>query len=208
MAVNKFPILQRLVGLETEYAVRFHSTSRTPPSNYRVYKSVVRQISSQMVTAPAAHFKKGHFLANGGAVWFEQGPAQEENGLIEGATPECRGPQMVVQYQRAQDRMLGEAVRSCKLRGGQISLIKNDCDSRGNRYGAQENYEVQLALGWRLVAWRLGLLCMIPVMILNLIVNPLLIILFVVVLLGVYLLALLTPNPISRMLSFLKPLES
>ncbi len=61
-------------------------------------------------------------------------------GLIEGATPECRGPLQVVRYQRAQDQLLSQCARLAEV-DGEFSLVKNDRDAAGNVYGAQENYE-------------------------------------------------------------------
>ena len=43
-----------------------------------------------------------------------------------------------------------------------LSLIKNDRDASDNVYGAQENYEATLAEGWRLAAWRCGLVLLFP----------------------------------------------
>lgn len=108
-------------------------------------------------TVPAKHFKEGVFTANGGAVWFEAERPAAGGGLIEGATPECRGPREAVTYQRAQDRLLAE---SAAERGFQ--LIKNDRDACDNIYGAQENYEATIASGVLLFLWRLGLVCLFP----------------------------------------------
>lgn len=156
-------IFERLVGLETEYAIRYQAgeTAAATPSKFRLYESLVSALTRRIPTARAKHFKEGVFLANGGAVWFEAERPAAGGGLIEGATPECRGPREVVAYQLAQDQLLSQCAAAA--RGpGKISLIKNDRDAFENVYGAQENYEADLAHGWRLAVWRAGLVLLFP----------------------------------------------
>lgn len=156
-------IFERLVGLETEYAIRFQPRDgiTSPPSKFRIYESVVAALARRIPTARAKHFKEGVFIANGGAVWFEAERPAAGGGLIEGATPECRGPREVVTYQLAQDQLLRESAEMARSRG-KITLIKNDRDAEGHVYGAQENYEVRLAIGWRAAVWRVGLVILFP----------------------------------------------
>src|SRR5262249_26382548 len=77
----------------------------------------------------------------------------DQVGLIEGATPECRGPRQLLACQRAQDRLLAETAQAA---GPGFCLVKNCRDSQGQVYGAQENYSVHLASGWRLRLWRIA----------------------------------------------------
>ncbi len=157
-------VFQRLLGLETEYAIRApaQDAAATRPSKFRHYESLITALRQRIPVVPAKHFKEGVFTASGGAVWFEAERPAAGGGLIEGATPECRGPREAVTYQRAQDRLLAEAARD---RGFQ--LLKNDRDARGNVYGAQENYEATLATGGHLFLWRLGLVCLFPLAVLT-----------------------------------------
>ena len=121
----------------------------------------MQEIGRRTIVAPARHAKEGSFLGNGGAVWFETERPAAGGGLIEGATPECRGPRQVIAYQQAQDATLGES--ASQVRGPiQFRLIKNDRDGAGNIYGAQENYEAVFATGWRLWLWRAALVAMFP----------------------------------------------
>jgi proteasome accessory factor A len=88
-------------------------------------------------------------------------------GLVEGGTPECRGPSELLLYQKAQERLLVEALEGARsplqMAGvDEASLIKNCRDAFGNVYGAQENYEVTLARGAWLWLYRLGLLLLAP----------------------------------------------
>ena len=157
-------IFRRLVGLETEYAMRFQpADSFAPvPSKFQLYRLLLQALRGQVLTVRAKHFKEGVFTANGGAVWFETERIASGGGLVEGSTPECRGARQVILYQRAQDNLLAEAARRTAV-DGSLSLVKNCRDSRDNIYGAQENYEATLAVGWRLLAWRLGLCVLLPV---------------------------------------------
>lgn len=157
-------IFKRLVGLETEYAMRFHpanSFARKPPK-FQLYRSLLAALRERVLTVRARHFKEGVFIANGGAVWFETERIASDGGLVEGATPECRGPTQLLAYQRAQDRLLSQAAQTAPV-DGDLRLIKNCRDSRDNVYGAQENYEATLASGWRLLVWRVGLILLLPV---------------------------------------------
>jgi hypothetical protein len=154
-------IFRRLVGLETEYAIRFcpDDSSAPAPSKFRLFESIVAMLRRRIPTVAARYFKEGVFTATGGAVWFEAERPSSGGGLIEGATPECRGPRQVLAYQIAQDRLLSEC--AIASRHG-VSLIKNDRDAFDNVYGAQENYEATLADGWRLAAWRCALVLLFP----------------------------------------------
>jgi proteasome accessory factor A len=71
-----------------------------------------------------------------------------------------------VQYQRGQDALLSDACRDANV-AGTLTLIKNDRDSRGNVYGAQENYELSLARGAGLFCWRAGLVLLFPLLLLG-----------------------------------------
>jgi len=157
-------IFDRLVGLETEYAMRFHPASSfaRKPAKFRLYLSLLAALRERVLTVRAKHFKEGVFIANGGAVWFETERIASDGGLIEGATPECRGPRQVLAYQRAQDQLLSQAARAAPV-DGELRLIKNCRDGRDNVYGAQENYEAILAGGFRLMLWRAGLILLLPV---------------------------------------------
>ncbi len=81
-----------------------------------------------------------------------------------GPRPSAGGRCNCLRYQRAEDRLLAEAAADSS--GGAFYLIKNDRDSRGNIYGAQENYEATLASGWRLAVWRAGVFACLPLVLL------------------------------------------
>lgn len=126
----------------------------------------MRAMRESVSIVPAWHWKEGCFTANGGAFWIELLRFSTGTGLIEGSTPECRGPAQLLLYQRAQDALLAKT--SIKLldhspaTSGKTSFIKNNRDSLGNVYGAQENYEATLGTGTSLFLWRAGLVLIIP----------------------------------------------
>ncbi|MFW6170255.1 MAG: proteasome accessory factor PafA2 family protein [Planctomycetota bacterium] len=159
-------ILDRLVGLETEYAIRFQprEDGADSPSRFQLYQALIARIHRHVPTVPAKHFKEGVFLANGGAVWFETERPAAGGGLIEGATPECRGPSELLRYQRAQDQLLGQSAGLANV-DGKFSLVKNDRDAAGHVYGAQENYEALLYDGWSF--WHVGLVLLLPLLFLT-----------------------------------------
>jgi Pup amidohydrolase len=155
-------VLQRLVGLETEYAIRLRPADAVVPGHrFRLYQQLTAALRHRVVTVRAHHFKEGVFTANGGAVWFESERPAAGSGLIEGATPECRGPHQLLVYQRAQDQLLSEAAGATDEQGG-FQLIKNDRDAEDNVYGAQENYEAEIGRGFSLICWRAGLVLLFP----------------------------------------------
>jgi Pup amidohydrolase len=159
-------IFDRLVGLETEYAIRFQSASFSAPrpARFLLYRQLVQALRLRVPLVRAGHFKEGVFTATGGAMWFETERIASDGGLIEGATPECRGPGQVLIYQRAQDRLVAEAASAADV-PGDLVLIKNCRDSRDNVYGAQENYEAIVAGPRGLLIWRIGLVMLLPLVV-------------------------------------------
>lgn len=157
-------MLDRLLGLETEYAIRFTPApdfSGEPPSKSFVYGALLEGVKEQVATRPGRVLRDEVFTINGGGFRYEYGPLGA--GLIEGGTPECRGPSAALLYQRAQDRLLAGSVDSAsdllEASGypGDLGLLKNCRDAAGNIYGAQENYDVVIAEGASLLGWRAGI---------------------------------------------------
>ena len=159
---NNGGVFERLIGLETEYALHLSAgTARRPGGRYQLFRDLVAALRCITPVVDARHMKEGVFHAAGGAVWFETERPAAGGGLVEGATPECRSPRQLLAWQRAQDELLAEAAH--RAFGSQVRLLKNDRDARGNVYGAQENYEATFATGARLWAWRVGLVLLLPV---------------------------------------------
>jgi proteasome accessory factor A len=172
-------LLDRMIGLETEYVIRFHAdataaaaapvaASSQPqfrPHNRTLFALIVSQLQRALPTMRALPGKPGMFLANGGAVWYEQARHARNAALFEGATPECRGPRQVLACQRAQDTLLANAARDADALGGAVTLCKSDRDAQGHAYGSQENYDCELATGWRWHAWRIGVVLLLPTLV-------------------------------------------
>jgi hypothetical protein len=160
-------VLDRLAGLETEYAIRFgRSDKHGQESRYGLYQRLIERLRQFTPLVRAFHFKEGVFMANGGAVWFESERPASGAGLIEGSTPECRGVYCLLTYQRALDRLLAQSTSGLDGSTG-FALLKNDRDGFDNVYGGQENYQVRIASGAGLWAWRLGLLLMAPLVLVS-----------------------------------------
>lgn len=168
------PAFSRLMGLETEYAIRFSpsapDSSPSRPGNDRVYRAIVRAVAEQVHASPGdgAPAKDQIFVQNGGAFYYEHVPHCPSGGLLESATPECRTPAQLLLYQRAQETLLLRALERAQRRlratgaDGELGLVKNCRDAEDNVYGAQENYEVEVARGGWLVAYRAGLVLLLP----------------------------------------------
>jgi hypothetical protein len=158
----------RLLGAETEYVIRLRPTEGVPrPGNDVVFAAIRAAVEKRVRSAPARglldRLRQRIWWENGGSLYYEFGPDDPDGGLLEAGTPECRGPRELLVYQRAQDRVLEEATREAEAAlqeqglAAELTLVKNCRDARGRVYGAQESYEVELASGGALFAWRLGM---------------------------------------------------
>lgn len=170
--------LDRLAGLETEYALRFSpAPGHARPRNDTLYTAIAEAIRARVHTLPGRR-RLTHdqlFTENGGSLYFERSPTEPDGGLIEAATPECRGPGQILLYQQAQEALLtrtlplAEAALRRAGHPGHLGLLKNGRDAEGNTYGVQENFECTLARGPLLWVYRVGLALLVPIMILDVI---------------------------------------
>lgn len=166
-------MLTRLLGLETEYAIRFSpDAGYAHPGNLELYEAIATAIRrrARHVSGDGEMVKHDQFfIENGGAFCYETTDGAIVGGLLEGSTAECAEPLQLLAYQRAQDLILTEAVEEAELalarRGvcGTLGLLKNCRDGEGNTYGAQENYEADIAEGAGLALLRLGTALLLPV---------------------------------------------
>lgn len=167
-------MLDRLLGLETEYAIRWSSAAGGErPAHDLIHTTLAGVIASRQAAREGTRTSLHHqlFLENGGAIYYEFLPHAPAAGLIEASTPECRGPSELLLYQKAQERMLLDALpeANAMLRAqghsGELGLLKNCRDGFGNVYGAQENYEVELARGPALLGYWVGLATLMPLVV-------------------------------------------
>src|SRR4051794_2636904 len=115
------PLLHRLAGLETEYVVRFRpdDASSKRPLSFHLLQRLIDELRRRLPIVSADYPKIGFFLATGGAVWLERPGEGIDHPLIEGSTPECRGPRQLLAAQRAQDRLFAAATRD--VAGGEFT---------------------------------------------------------------------------------------
>jgi hypothetical protein len=161
----------RLLGQETEYAIRFEASDGRPKLSHEyIHRQVVEALGELVLVQPGERWSSHHqvFVENGGAFYYEFFPQAPADGLIEGSTPECRGPGQLLLYQRAQERLLKDALRRVRAsleqagRPAQLNLLKNGRDAEGHVYGAQESYEGEVARGARLWLARAALTLLFP----------------------------------------------
>jgi hypothetical protein len=129
---SRSPVFQRLIGLETEYALHVPGNfNQGGGSRYGLYLQLRDALKRLIPAVEARHMKEGIFHAGGGAVWFETERPAAGGGLIEGSTAECRGLKQLLAQQRAQDSLLADAAKRAFGRE-KIRLLKNDRDAPGN----------------------------------------------------------------------------
>jgi proteasome accessory factor A len=164
-------MLDRFVGLETEYVLRFHPRrpgGRRVP-NGELYRRLLDRLRARGPLAPSVAGHDCWFRANGGGLRFEQLPFYSllpASGFVEGATPECRGPWELLRYQRAQDVLLSRDAASSGGADGDVTLLKASHDADGHLFGSHENYEATIADGPGLWAWRVALVPALVVLVL------------------------------------------
>jgi Pup amidohydrolase len=122
-------MLDRLVGLETEYALRFQPQDPAGPriANAELFARLQTYINVKLPTVRAIGSEQCWFVANGGGLKFECFPFYKllaAAGYVEGATPECRGPGQLLRYQRAQDVLLSQAAAASGRGDGAATLLK------------------------------------------------------------------------------------
>ncbi len=157
----------RLVGLETEYVLRFHP--REPGgrriSNETLFHRLLTSLRAKVPVVPAIVGQQCWFLGNGGGLRFECLPFYKifaAAGFVEGATPECRHPRDFLLYQRAQDVLLSRHAAASGENDGDVVLLKVSHDGRGHLFGSHENYEATIGTGAELLLWRLSLVVLFP----------------------------------------------
>jgi proteasome accessory factor A len=160
-------MFDRLVGLETEYVLRFRPAAKGERriSNAELFSRMFARLQAKLPLATAMVGESSWFLANGGGLRFEHLPFYKllpESGFVEGATPECRGPRQLLRYQRAQDVLLSQQAAASGGADGDVALVKSSHDGHGHLFGSHENYEATVASGAELFIYRLGLALAVP----------------------------------------------
>jgi proteasome accessory factor A len=162
-------MFDRLVGLETEYVLRFRPRQRGGwrIPNAELFARLLAGLQARFPLARAWVGENSWFLGNGGGLRFERLPFYNflpASGFVEGATPECRGPKEVVRYQRAQDVLLSRQAAASGGPNGDATLLKASHDGQGHYFGCHENYEATVGSGCELLIWRVGLALALPLL--------------------------------------------
>lgn len=136
-------MLDRIVGIETEYGLLVHSDGR-----FRAAERVAQQVRdfifhTQRLGLIDLHHRdydepvgNGGFLINAGRLYIDM-------GHIEYASPECATLADAVAYERAGDVIVQRALEEAGL-GEQASIIKNNIDHETDAtFGSHENYLVR-----------------------------------------------------------------
>jgi proteasome accessory factor A len=149
---------ERLIGIETEFALFWVPAvpGAAGPTHREIYELIEGAVRRTVPSLPAAVPKGGAFLSTGGLIHYEAPTIRFSIGLLEMATPECRGPVEAARYHHAQDRLLAailpEVEERLRARGfdGELAISKASSDPHGYVYGSHENYEVDDPPGiWR-----------------------------------------------------------
>ena len=162
-------LFQNLMGLETEYVIRFHDTSKRAkrPTDAQLFRRLASEFRKIIPVAQSSLNDESYFAANGGKLIFETSLRLNGKGLVEGATPECYSPRDLLIAQRAQDRLISQAAKSAALPASEFMLLKNNRDKNGNTYGCHENYEATFATGIRLKIWQATVILLYPLVLLG-----------------------------------------
>jgi proteasome accessory factor A len=162
-------MFERLVGLETEYVLRFrpHRRGGRRIPNAELFARLLAGLRARLPLAKARVGESSWFLGNGGGLRFERLPFYTflpASGFVEGATPECRGPRETLRYQRAQDVLLSRQAAASGESDGDVTLLKASHDGHGHLFGCHENYEATVGSGSALLVWRVALALTLPLL--------------------------------------------
>ena len=167
---NSPAVLDRIIGVEHEYAFRYANGGSR--NSHALFQSIVDSMLEQMPGVQSDRNPNRYFLANGGSISWEPNASSIAGaaGFVEVATPQCRRPKEVVAYLSAFDQLVSNAIAdSAQAPRDQVpvSAIRNNADAEDHKYGQQENYEVRIATGFWLVLWRAGLVLLLPLLLLH-----------------------------------------
>ena len=130
---------RRVMGVETEFGVAAYDGSRQVLTPEEVARYLFRSVVAQ-------HRSSNVFTANASRLYLDVGSHPEY------ATAECDSLSQLLAYDKAGERIFHQLSQQCDeaLRNdgfaGSTYLFKNNVDSRGNSYGAHENYLISREL--------------------------------------------------------------
>ena len=127
------------MGVETEFGVAAYDGSRQVLTPEEVARYLFRPVVAQ-------HRSSNVFTSNASRLYLDVGSHPEY------ATAECDSLSQLLAYDKAGERIFRQLSQQCDeaLRNdgfaGSTYLFKNNVDSRGNSYGAHENYLISREL--------------------------------------------------------------
>ncbi|OAA17866.1 Pup--protein ligase [Corynebacterium afermentans subsp. afermentans] len=130
---------RRVMGVETEFGVAAYDGSRQVLTPEEVARYLFRPVVAQ-------HRSSNVFTSNASRLYLDVGSHPEY------ATAECDSLSQLLAYDKAGERIFHQLSQQCDeaLRNdgfaGSTYLFKNNVDSRGNSYGAHENYLISREL--------------------------------------------------------------
>jgi len=137
MAAPVYP--RRIMGVETEFAVAAFRDGEAVLSPDHISRYLFRPI--------AAKYRSSNvFTDNGSRLYLDVGAHPEF------ATAECDSVTQLLNYDKSGEVIYQELVEEANAAlagdriGGTVYLFKNNVDSRGNSYGAHENYLISREL--------------------------------------------------------------
>lgn len=129
--------MERLMGLENEYAFRATAASAATVETHRALEMLASIARKELVCLPSLN-GAGVYLANGGRLYLDCGAHQEY------CSPEVANPWDIVRYLLAGEQMLvelaGELTRRSRLRSATFSRTNVDYSGSQSTWGAHENY--------------------------------------------------------------------
>lgn len=130
----------RLIGLETEYAISATDRSGGRASRTVALDALLRRARKRLACLPGGH-SPGLFLASGGRFYGDAGAHPEL------ATPECTDPAELLRYALAGDRTLAKLAAEICARSRRLSAIVlarvNVDYLTAATFGSHENYSHQ-----------------------------------------------------------------
>ncbi len=152
-----FKALQRSIQITAEYS--FACSPGNTARNFD-YEAFIANVRANLPAVRSIENDRRFFLANGGSFSFESFYEIDRN-LLESSTAECSSPMAALESHLAMRRIAERSVAENHPDGG-IRLLQGNHDGQGHCYGQHESYEVDVAQGFLLLLWRIGLLVLLP----------------------------------------------
>jgi len=123
----------RIIGLEVEYNL----AHQPAPDQVRHSAPATSSLAAETVWQELVPGARSPFWPTGCKLYCDQ-------GHLEWASQECRGPREALAADKAGERLLAQIAAATERRlGGRIVVAKNNLDPQGNTFGCHENYSLE-----------------------------------------------------------------